>query len=325
MKMTDKKTHHIVVTDGFALASDDLNWLAWEQLGRVTVHDFTPPELVATRAQTATILIVNKTLVTAETIAACPDLQYIGVTATGYNNVAIAAARARGIVVCNVAGYGTPSVAQHVFALILALTNRAEHHNQRVQNGAWGQQLHFSFWDMPMVELAGKTLGIYGYGTIAKAVGRIGRAFGMRVIATKRGVAEGTKMQGATIVSFETLLKESDFISLNAAMATDNIGIFNKKHLSMMKPTAYLINTARGGLIVEADLKWALESGIIAGAGLDVLSIEPPTEGSVLMGLKNCIITPHQAWATVESRRRLMAMAFDNLAAFLKGKARGVV
>jgi glycerate dehydrogenase len=306
-------------------------------LGDITVHDFTAKEQIIERVKEADILIVNKTPITAEVIAACPKLKYIGVTATGYNNVDAAAARAKNIPVCNVAGYGTPSVAQHVFALILELCNRVGDHNTQVHAGAWGAQPHFSFTTQSLIELKGKTLGIYGYGSIGQAVAKIAKGFGMKIIAYKRsaplppGGGENSATpppggKGVKLVSFEDLLKQSDFISINSAMSPENAGIFNKNTFKMMKNTAFLINTARGGLINENDLKWALENNIIAGAGLDVLTAEPPVNPPLggLGGL-NCIITPHNAWATSEARQRLMSMALDNLKAFLKGKPRNVV
>jgi glycerate dehydrogenase len=316
----------IIITDGYPLASNDLNWSAWEKYGEVIVYDFTPKELIVERVKDADILIVNKTPITAETIAACKKLKYIGVVATGYNNVDVTAARAWNIPVCNVAGYGAPSVAQHVFALILALTNRVGEHNTLVQAGNWGVQPHFCFSTQTLIELKDKTLGIYGFGAIGQAVAKIGRGFGMKIIATKRGITEGGKFKGAKVVSFENLLKQSDFLSINSAMSPENTGIFNKNVFKTMKPTAFLINTARGGLIIEEDLKWALENNIIAGAGLDVLTVEPPkTPPFGGLGGLNCIITPHHAWATFEARQRLMSKALENLKAFLRGKPRNVV
>jgi glycerate dehydrogenase len=278
------------------------------------------------RVREAEVLIVNKTQISAETIAQMPHLRYIGVLATGYNNVDVKAAAARCIPVCNAVGYGSKSVAQHVFALILELTNRVGDHAAAVRAGDWARQPHFSFSLSPTIELAGKTLGLYGLGGIGREVARIGQAFGMKIIVVKKN-REGVKMpRGMRLVDLDELFAASDFLSLNAPLSVDNQGLINLDSLKNMKPTAFLINTARGGLVVEDDLKAALETGIIAGAGLDVLTVEPPqnTEGG-LLGLKNCLITPHNAWASTEARQRLMHIAVNNLAAFQKGKPQNVV
>ncbi len=316
--------NNIVITDGFPLSNNDISWEALGKLGHITVHNHTNEEQLLTRAQDADILIVNKTRVSAATIAALPRLKYIGVTATGYNNIDIQAAKDRQIPVCNAVAYGSQTVAQHVFALILALVNKVAEHNAQVQADAWGKQPYFCFTLSPIMELSGKTLGLYGYGNIAQAVAKIGRGFGMKIIAHRRNT-EGGKSKGVTYVSQEDLFKKSDIISLNASMNADNQGLINIQNVSLMKPSALLINTARGGFIVEKDLKYALENGIIAGAGIDVLAVEPPTEGSILYGVKNCLITPHNAWASVEARQRLMQITVDNVKAFLKGKPRNIV
>jgi glycerate dehydrogenase len=315
---------NIIITDGYALNPGDLTWDSLKKLGHTTIYDHTPPELLIERAKNAHILLVNKTLVSAEAIQAMPQLRYIGVTATGYNNVDIAAAKAHNIPVCNAVGYSGPSVSQHVFALILALINKIGEHNTSVQAGDWGRQPHFAYWLAPIHELAGKTLGLYGFGNIGKAVAKIGQGFGMKIIVHRRNT-EGPPPKGIRYVSLDTLLSESDIISLNAPMTIDNQGLINKNTLKMMKPTTLLINTARGGFIIENDLKEALENKTIAGAALDVLSIEPPTEGSVLMGVPNCIITPHIAWASFESRQRLMKITIDNIKLFLKNTPKNIV
>ena len=314
----------ITITDGYALSRNDLNWHGFESLGKVVYYDYTAPSELHDRAKDADALIVNKTVLSAETIEALPQLKYIGVTATGYNNVDVKAASARQIPVCNVAGYGSKSVAQHVFALILELTNQVSIHNAAVQAGEWGIQPHFCITKTPLVALSGKTLGIYGFSGIGQEVAKIGRAFGMKIIVHRRNT-EGGKLRSISYVSLEELFSNSDFLTLNASLSYENQGLINIQNLKKMKPSAFLINTARGGFIVEEDLKQALESGIIAGAGLDVLPIEPPTEGSVLFGVKNCLITPHNAWATTEARTRLMQMAAKNLHAFLKGNPQSIV
>ena len=325
---------NIVITDGFTLNPGDLSWEAWNKLGNVTIYDHTLPEQLLERIKNADILIVNKTVINAATIAALPQLKYIGMLATGYNNIDVSAAKLREIHVCNVVGYGSQTVAQHVFALILELTNQVGQHNTSVQKGDWSKQPHFSYTCAPIMELSSKTLGIYGFGNIAREIAKIGRAFGMRIIVHRKNsveaqnpdaIGKGGKPRGISYVSQEELLKNSDILTLNASMNADNQGIINTQTLSLMKPTALLINTARGGLIVEKDLKQALEKGTIAGAGLDVLSIEPPSADAVLFGVKNCILTPHNAWASFEARQRLMAAALTNLKGFLKGKPSNVV
>jgi glycerate dehydrogenase len=314
----------IVITDGYPLSQNDLSWQAFEAIGEVIFYDYTAPSDLIARAFEADALIVNKTLISAETIDALPNLKYIGVTATGYNNIDTSAALLRDIPVCNVVGYGSKSVAQHVFALILELTNQVAVHNAAVQAGEWGQQPHFCIVKTPLMELSGKTLGIYGFSGIGQEVAKIGRAFGMKIIVHRRNT-EGAKPRGARYVSLDELFAQSDVLSLNASLNVDNYGIINTENLQKMKPTALLINTARGGFIIEKELKEALESGIIAGAALDVLLLEPPTEGSVLMGIKNCLITPHNAWASAEARARLMHLAAENLRLLIKGKPKNMV
>ncbi len=325
----------IVITDGHPLNPNDLNWDAFKKIGHTTIYEHTPPDQLIARAQDADILIVNKTVVNAETIAALPTLKYIGVTATGYNIVDTEAAKAKGIIVSNAVGYSSASVAQHTFALILELTNRVGAHSESVHQGAWGKQPQFCYTLSTITELSGKTLGLYGYGGIAKEIAKIAKAFGMKIIVNrknmpslmspKQGNTEGPPPKGVRYVSLINLFKESDILSLNAPLTVENKGLINKENLALMKPTALLINTARGGLVIENDLKEALEKGIIAGAGLDVLQTEPPTEGSVLLGVKNCIITPHIAWASYESRQRLLNITLQNVKAFLKGTPQNVV
>jgi glycerate dehydrogenase len=314
----------IVITDGHPLNPNDLNWDAFKKIGNTTIYGHTPPDQLIARAQEADILIVNKTVINAETIATLPNLKYIGVTATGYNIVDTEAAKAKGIIVSNAVGYSSQSVAQHTFALILELTNRVGAHSESVYQGVWGKQPHFCYTLSPITELSGKTLGLYGYGGIAKEIAKIATAFGMKIIVNRRNT-EGVAPKGTRYVSLENLFKESDILSLNAPLTIDNTGLINKENLALMKPTALLINTARGGLVVENDLKEALEKGIIAGAGLDVLQTEPPTEGNVLIGVKNCIITPHNAWASFASRQRLLNITLQNVKAFLKGTPQNVV
>ncbi len=311
----------IVVLDGYTLNPGDLQWDALEALGEVRRYDFTADRDVVARSAAADILIVNKTAVNAELMAQLPKLRCISVTATGYNNIDTAAARLRGITVCNVSGYSSEAVAQHVFAMILALTNRVYEHNSSVQQGDWSRCRDFSYTLSPIRELAGKTLGIYGYGRIGRAVARIGAAFGMMIIATNRSpITEDIEQ-----VSLSELFSRSDFLSLHAPLTPENQGIVSWSFLRQMKSGAVLINTSRGGLINEQDLQRALHAGRPAAAALDVLSQEPPPDNHPLAGMHNCLITPHNAWASVEARRRLMEGTVENVRAFLAGAPRNVV
>jgi glycerate dehydrogenase len=269
-------------------------------------------------------VLTNKTPITGETIAALPELRYIGVLATGYNIVDVPVARARGIPVTNVPAYGTPSVAQAVFALLLELTHRTGHHAAEVRAGRWSACPDFSFWDFPLVELSGRTFGVVGYGQIGRAVGRIALAFGMKVLATRRDELPGRE-DGAELVTMETLFRSADVISLHCPLTPQTQGLVNAERLGWMKPSAFLINTGRGLLVVDRKLADALNDGRIAGAGLDVLSVEPPASDNPLLEAKNCLVTPHLAWATREARARLIATATENVRAFLEGTPRNVV
>jgi glycerate dehydrogenase len=314
----------IVVLDGYTLNPGDLGWEAFQALGDFETHDRTPPALTIERARDAEILLTNKTVLGRSEIAALPRLRYLGVLATGYNVVDVEAARERGIPVCNVPEYGTANVAQAVFALLLELTNRDGHHAQTVREGRWTTSADFCYWDFPLVELSGLTLGIVGYGRIGRAVGRIGRAFGMKVLAVDRR-GEKTGEEGVRFTDLDTMFRESDVLSLHCPLTPETKGLINAARLAQMKPTAFLINTARGGLVNEADLADALNHGRLAGAGLDVLSVEPPPADNPLLRAKNCIITPHIAWATRNARARLMNVAADNLRAWLRGQPQNVV
>ena len=254
---------------------------------------------------------------------AAPRLKYIGVTATGFNIVDVGAAKARGITVTNVPAYGTDSVAQATFALLLELTNRVGHHAETVRAGRWNKCPDFCYWDIPLVELAGLKLGIVGYGRIGQQVGRIAQAFGMKVLATpSRSRARDSDV---SIVTLETLLRESDVVSLHCPLTAETKGLINAERLASMKTSAFLLNTSRGGLIIESDLATALHARRIAGAGLDVLPVEPPVEGSVLFDAPNCFITPHQAWGTRAARQRLMNVAAENLRAWANKSPQNVV
>lgn len=299
---------------------------SWEPISEIAPcekHERTPADNVLERASEATILLTNKTPVTRATIDALPRLRYIGVLATGYNIVDAAAARARGIPVTNVPDYGTPSVAQATFALLLELTNRVGHHAEGVRKGRWCESADFCFWDFPLIELAGHTFGVVGYGRIGRAVARIASAFGMRVLAAAR--AQGRPDGVAEFTSVETLFHESDVVSLHCPLTPETQGLVDATRLASMKAGAYLINTGRGPLVDEPALAMALESGRLAGAGLDVLSVEPPRPNNPLLRAPNCIITPHVAWATVEARKRLVEVAAANICAFLAGKPQNVV
>lgn len=311
----------IVITDGYTLNPGDLSWQAFDDLGDVTYYDRTAPALVAERCAAADIIITNKTPINAGTISAAKKLKAIAVTATGYNVVDSATARSKNIPVCNVPIYGTDSVAQHAFALILELTNYVGENSRSVERGEWSSSADWCYSKSPIMELNGKTLGIVGYGRIGKQTARIAEAFGMRVIHNKRS----SVTTAAGNVTLEALFAESDFISLHCPLTPDNTGFINRKLFSQMKPTAFLINTSRGQLINEEDLADALKSRKFAGAALDVLSSEPPPSNHPLIGLPGCIITPHNAWLSFEARQRLMKVTFENVSAILKGTPRNVV
>lgn len=314
----------IVVLDAYTSNPGDLSWEPLTALGPCELFDRTPPELVVQRARDAEIVLTNKAILDARAIAALPKLRYIGVLATGYNIVDVEAARHRGIPVCNVPEYGTASVAQATFALLLELTNHVGHHAQTVREGRWSAAPDFCYWERPLVELAGLVLGIVGLGRIGRAVARIAQAFGMHVQAFDCAVAPEA-VAGVRMVSLDTLFSTSDVITLHCPLTAENQGLVNAARLSQMKPGAILLNTARGGLVVEADLARALEEGRLAGAGLDVLCVEPPPPDHPLLRAPNCIITPHVAWATRAARARLIQAAADNVRAFLAGTPTNVV
>lgn len=308
----------IVVLDGYTLNPGDLTWDGLAELGELTVYDRTPPEETVARAQGAEILFTNKVILSKEVLDQLPELRFIGVLATGYNVVDLSAAIERGITVTNIPAYSTPSVAQLVFAHILNFTNRVELHATEVRNGKWTGHRDFCYQSTPQTELVGKSLGIIGFGKIGRNVAEIARAFGMKILFHNRSHKKDAPVW-ARQVTMEELFRESDFVTLNCPLTPENKEFVNRKLLSLMKPSAFLINTGRGPLIHEADLAEALNKGIIAGAGLDVLSNEPPHPHHPLLTALNCFITPHMAWATLEARTRLMAIAADNLKNFLEG------
>lgn len=312
----------IVVLDGFTMNPGDLSWDALRSVGECEIHDRTTADQIVARAARADAILTNKSPLRRETLAQLPRLRYIGVTATGVNVVDLDAARERGIAVTNVPAYGTPSVAQHVFALLLELTHRTGHHAHTVRDGRWAHSTDWCYWDFPLVELAGLTLGIVGFGEIGRAVARIGRAFGMNVIATTRA----TRVEdGVRFVSLDELFAQADVVTLHCPLTTETKGLVNAARLARMKPSAFLINTSRGPLVVEKDLADALNAGDLAGAGLDVLSAEPPPPDNPLLCAKNCLITPHLAWATRAARTRLMNVVIENVRAFLSGQPQNVV
>ena len=309
----------IVILDGYALNPGDLSWEFLNQFGEVTVYDRTPEDLIVSRIGDAEIVILNKCPITAATLDACPSVNLICVLATGYNVVDSAAAKARGIPVCNVPDYGTAAVAQFTFALLLELCHQVGHHAQTVRDGKWCDCPDFCYWETPQMELAGKTLGIIGFGRIGRAVGRIANAFGMKVIAYNRSQCDEDKAI-ATYVSLEELLTTADIISLHCPLSAENTGMINAVAISKMKDGAILINTARGPLVDEVALRDALACGKLRGAACDVISAEPMKADNPLKDAPNCIVTPHMAWAPLESRKRIQDCTERSIRAFLDGK-----
>ena len=312
---------NIVALDSYTLNPGDLSWLPIQELAALQVYDRTPSEKVLERAQHADILIVNKFILDEKLLTQLPRLKCICVSATGYNNVDVDFCKTKKIAVANVAGYSTSAVAQHVFALLFSLTNKVESYSQEVHKGKWSTQPDFSYWHNPIMEVKGQTMGIYGFGKIGQEVARIALAFGMKVIAHHKN-PERDKMEGVKMVSLDQLFQQSDIITLHAPLSKANKGIISQQNIYKMKKSAFLINTGRGGLVNEADLKDALEKYIIAGAALDVLSSEPPPLDHILFNVQNCLITPHQAWASQASRQRLMNELAKNIKAYLEGKER---
>ena len=314
---------NICVLDGFTLNPGDLSWRELQQLGPCELHDRTPPMEIIARATNAEIILTNKTPLTRATLAGLPKLKYIGVLATGTNVVDLGAARERGIPVTNVPAYGSRSVAQATFALLLELTQRTGHHAQRVRDGGWTRAADWCFWDSPLVELDGLTLGIVGLGRIGVTVAEIGRALGLKVIAHNYSTKSGPPF--IRFVDLESLFHTSDVVSLHCPLTPLTQKLVNAERLAWMKPSAFLLNTSRGPLIDEPALAAALNAGRLAGAGLDVLSVEPPPAENPLLSAKNCIITPHNAWGTSAARARLLHIAVENVRTFLDGKPQNVV
>ena len=317
----------IVVLDGFCLNPGDLSWQAFADIGDLTVYDRTPlddSEEIIRRIGDSEIVLTNKTPISRTTLDRCPAVRYTGVLATGYNVVDTAAARERGIPVCNVPAYGTQAVAQFAIALLLEICGRAGHHDQAVHSGRWSECPDYCFWDYPLMELAGKTMGIIGYGSIGQAVGRIAAALGMEVIASgPHPWSEGERP--ARYVPLEELLESSDVVSLHCPLLPETKGLINRDTIAKMKDGAILLNNSRGPLLVERDVADALNSGKLYAAGVDVADVEPLPADSPLLKAKNCVITPHISWAPLEARRRLMEIAAANLRAFLDGRPVNVV
>lgn len=309
----------IVILDGYAANPGDLSWDGLKALGECTIYDRTAPEDVLERAKGAEAILTNKVAITADHMAALPDLKYIGVLATGYNIIDIAAAKERGIVVTNIPAYSTPSVAQMVFAHILNITNRVQHYTDEIREGKWTNSDDFCFWDTPLIELLGKKIGLIGLGQTGYNTARLAIGFGMKVWAytSKSRLQLPPEIRKAEL---NQLFRECDIVSLHCPLTEATRNLVNAERLAMMKPTAIVINTARGPLINEQDLADALNSGKIYAAGVDVLSTEPPRADNPLLKARNCFITPHIAWATSAARERLQTILLENMKAYLDGK-----
>ena len=319
----------IVVLDGYTLNPGDLSWDALKALGTTcTIYDrtsLTDDAEIISRIGDAEIIFTNKTPLTKKILDACPNVKYIGVLATGYNIVDVAAAKERNIPVTNIPTYGTQSVAQFAMALLLEICHHVAHHSQAVHEGRWENCPDFCFWDYPLIELAGKTMGIIGYGRIGQTTGKLAQAFGMKVIAFDSMREVGTKLGDCDFVELDELFKTSDVIALHCPLFPSTQGIICRENIAKMKDGVIILNNSRGPLVVEQDLREALDSGKVAAAGVDVVATEPIKGDNPLLGAKNCFITPHISWAPKESRDRLMNIAVDNLKAWLAGSAVNVV
>lgn len=315
----------IVVLDGFTLNPGDLNWNGLQALGELTVYDRTPSDKIVARIGDAEIVFTNKTPISRETLDSCPNIKFIGELATGYNNIDIDAAREKGIPVANIPSYGTQAVAQFTIALLLELCSHVGAHSQAVKEGKWTDSQDWCFWHQPLIELHGKTMGIIGYGSIGQETAKIAQALGMDILAYGRKKRPELETDRCKYVDLDELLAKSHVISLHCPLFPETEGIINKTTIAKMKPGVLIINTARGQLIVEEDLRDALNQGQVAGAAVDVVSQEPITPDNPLLQAKNIIITPHIAWAPKETRERLLNIAVDNLKAFLAGKPINIV
>ncbi len=306
----------IVVADAETVVGNGIDLEFLKEFGEVVEYDLTPPELLVERLQGADAVICNKVQITADVMAACPTLKYIGLFATGYNNIDVAYATDHGITVCNVPGYSTEAVAQHTFSLLLGITNRVHEYTATVAEGDWVRSRTFSYFPMPLTELCGKTIGIVGYGAIGRRVGDMARAFGMRVLVCGRRPIPDADVEQ---VPFEELLERSDVVTMHCPLNTDSQGMMNREAFAKMKPGAIFINTSRGGLVEEQALRDALDSGHLLGAGVDVLQAEPMTPDCPLLGAPHLLITPHIAWAGLETRQRLMGVVAENIRRFMAG------
>ncbi len=317
----------IVILDGYTENPGDLSWEGIEALGDLTLYDRTPddPEMIIDRIGDAEVVYTNKTPISKEILERCTNIKYIGVLATGYNVVDTFAAKEKGIPVCNIPTYGTSAVAQFVFALLLEVCHHVAHHSEAVHKGRWTANPDFCFWDYPLMELAGKTMGIVGFGRIGRHTARIAQAFGMKVLAYDTKKNTDYETDSCQYADLDELLSKSDVISLHCPLFPETKGMINQNSIRKMKDGVILINTSRGQLIVEEDLAEALNSGKVYAACLDVVSVEPIKADNPLYGAPNCIITPHIAWAPKESRQRLMDIAVDNLRAWLSGNPCNVV
>ncbi|MBO5444148.1 MAG: D-2-hydroxyacid dehydrogenase [Muribaculaceae bacterium] len=314
----------ITVLDGYGLNPGDLSWEGMARLGDLTVYDRTPAELTFERSKDSEILLTNKTVIDGKTIEKLPKLKYIGVLATGYNIVDTETARKHGITVTNIPAYSTMSVAQMVFALILAVTNRVEHYTEENRNGKWSRNPDFCYWDTKLTEISGKTIGIAGLGHIGKAVAGIALAFGMKVLAYTSKSQEELP-DGIKKCDLATLFADSDIVTLHCPLTPDTRHMANKERIATMKQGAILINTARGPLVDDRAVADALAEGKLRAFGADVMTTEPPAADNPLLSTPNAYITPHVAWATEEARRRLMQIATDNLAAFIEGRRVNII
>lgn len=315
----------IVILDGYTLNPGDLSWDELKTLGNVEIYDRTPVDKVVERAKDAEVVFSNKTPVNEEHLGQLPNLKFISLLATGFNVIDIHTAKKNGVIVSNVPGYGTASVVQMTFALLLELCLHVQRHSDAVMEGRWASSADFSFWDFPLVELEGKTIGIIGFGDIGKKVGDVANAFGMNIIGNSRTKIDQSNRKNFKWAGLRELLEQSDVVSIHCPLFPETMGLINKQSLQWMKPSAYLLNTSRGPIVVDEDLADALNNEVIAGAGIDVLSIEPPSKDNPLFKAKNCIITPHISWATKEARTRLMQIAIGNLKAYMVGKPVNVV
>jgi glycerate dehydrogenase len=315
----------IVVLDSRTLAADGDAWDGLRRLGTVEVHDRSSDDEVGERARGAAVLVTNKARVPAAVIEAAPDLRLIAVTGTGYDCVDAAAAARRGVPVCNVPGYGTDSVAQFAFALLLGLCHRVGLHADAVRAGEWSRSSDFCLWKTPQVELAGKTMGVVGHGRIGRRVGELAHAFGMGVLAHARSRARPPDYRPFAWADLDELFARSDVISLHCPLTAETAGLVNRERLRLVRPGAFLVNTSRGGLVVEADLAEALNEGRLAGAAADVVSHEPIRPDNPLLAARNCLVTPHIAWSTREARRRLLEAVIANVAHYFAGSPTNVV